>query len=68
VEKNNDHRLVVLKPINEINLESKDSFVQEFISNPLLISGHKFDIGVYTVITSIDPLRIYKFDGDVLFR
>lgn len=68
VEKNNDHRLVALKPVSEINLDSKDSFVQEFVANPLLISGHKFDIGVYTIITSIDPLRIYKFDGDVLFR
>ncbi|XP_059478150.1 probable tubulin polyglutamylase ttll-15 [Neocloeon triangulifer] len=68
VEKNNDHRSVILKPTKEINLESKENFVQEFITNPLLISGHKFDIGVYTIITSIDPLRIYKFDGDVLFR
>ncbi len=39
------------------------SFSQEFVTNPLLVSGHKFDIGVYTVITSIDPLRIYVFDG-----
>ncbi|CAB3364005.1 Hypothetical predicted protein [Cloeon dipterum] len=68
VEKNNDHRSVFFKPIAKINLDSKDNFVQEFIANPLLISGHKFDIGVYTVVTSIDPLRIYKFDGDVLFR
>ncbi|KAF4521880.1 hypothetical protein B566_EDAN008402 [Ephemera danica] len=69
VEKNNDHRSVQLRALNEIDLEaSRGSFLQEFVSRPLLISGHKFDIGVYTVITSVDPLRIYKYQGDVLFR
>jgi hypothetical protein len=47
---------------------SRGSFLQEFVSRPLLVSGHKFDIGVYTIITSVDPLRIYKYNGDVLFR
>lgn len=32
------------------------------------IDGHKFDIGVYTIITSIEPLRVYIYDGDILFR
>lgn len=39
----------------------------QYISNPLLIDGHKFDIGVYTILTSIAPLRLY-IHGDVLFR
>ena len=32
------------------------------------MDGHKFDIGVYTIITSIDPLRVYIYKGDILFR
>ena len=28
----------------------------------------QFDIGIYTMITSMDPLRIYVFEGDVLLR
>lgn len=28
----------------------------------------KFDIGIYTVITSIIPLRVYIYDGDALLR
>ena len=38
------------------------------MDDPLLIDGYKFDIGIYTMITSIDPLRIYVFEGDVLLR
>lgn len=43
-------------------------FIQEFIDNPLLVDGYKFDIGVYAVITSLNPLRLYTFTGDVIFR
>lgn len=28
----------------------------------------KFDIGIYTVITSVLPLRVYIYEGDVLLR
>lgn len=42
--------------------------MQEFISNPYLIDGHAFDFGVYILITSIDPLRVYKWSDEILFR
>ncbi len=35
------------------------------MANPLLINGHKFDIGVYVVITSLRPLRIYALNGSI---
>ena len=28
----------------------------------------KFDIGVYTAITSIDPLRVYTYQEEILLR
>ncbi|KAM7360083.1 tubulin tyrosine ligase-like 15 [Cochliomyia hominivorax] len=68
VEKHNEHRHIAIKAPDEINLNSNDSFVQEFIQNPFLVDGHKFDIGVYVVISSVDPLRLYIYSGDVLFR
>lgn len=68
VQKSNDHRGIEMKTINELNLTAEGSFVQEFIDKPFLVDGYKFDIGIYTVITSIDPLRIYAYKGDVLFR
>lgn len=68
VEKHNEHRHIAIRAPEEINLYSNNSFIQEFIQNPFLVDGYKFDIGVYVVITSIDPLRLYVYSGDVLFR
>lgn len=68
VQKHNQHRGIKILSINEINLNDDSTFVQEYVSNPLLIDGYKFDIGVYTVLTSVDPLRLYAYGGDILFR
>ncbi|KAL0100620.1 hypothetical protein PUN28_019192 [Cardiocondyla obscurior] len=67
VQKLNDHRGIRICSSNDANLTA-GTFVQEFIERPYLVDGYKFDIGVYTVITSVDPLRVYVYKGDVLFR
>ena len=36
--------------------------VQQYISNPLLIDGYKWDLRIYVAITSINPLRIYVYE------
>ena len=36
--------------------------VSEYISNPLLLNGYKFDMRIYVAITSINPLRIYIYE------
>lgn len=44
------------------------SIISKYIPNPLLINRHKFDLRIYVVITSYEPLRIYVYkEGLVRF-
>lgn len=68
VLKDNYHRKIKVAKIDEIDFNQSQNFVQEFIDKPLLIDGYKFDIGLYTIITSVDPLSIYVYNGDIMLR
>lgn len=68
VQKKNTHRGIQIKKTTELDLENEGSFVQLYVDNPFLIDDRKFDIGIYAIITSIDPLRVYIVDDEALFR
>jgi len=36
--------------------------VCEYIDNPLLLDGYKFDLRIYVALTCINPLRIYVYE------
>jgi len=68
----NPKALWILKPTGSscgrgIKILSKDStvspkktaVVQRYLHQPLLLNGYKFDLRVYVVVTSLDPLKVY---------
>ncbi|KAL4238359.1 ligase [Mactra antiquata] len=68
IKKNIFHRGIKIIELNELELTSEKYIVQEFVDNPLLIEGRKFDIGVYTVLTSLSPLRVYIINDEHSIR
>jgi hypothetical protein len=67
--------LEILNNRNEIRIKRKydngklcgkiiDNIIaQKYISNPLLVNGHKFDFRIYLLIASTDPLIVFYHDG-----
>ena len=50
--------------VDEMLKEVNQSIVQDPIANPLIINGHKFEMGLYVLMPSIDPLMSYIYkDG-----
>lgn len=68
IQKSSSHRGISIESASSVNLDLDDTLVQEYMSNPLLIDGKKFDIGIYAVLTSVEPLRVYMYEAESLLR
>lgn len=38
------------------------TIVQQYIQNPYLIEGYKWDLRVYALVTDVNPIEIYIFE------
>ena len=50
--------------LSEIPQKNNNSnyVVSEYVANPLLLNGYKFDMRIYVAITCINPLRLYIYE------
>ncbi|KAL7012256.1 hypothetical protein ACKWTF_014719 [Chironomus riparius] len=58
-----------VKNVNKMNFTSDEEyFVQELVEKPLLFDGKLFELSVFVLITSVNPLRLYYFPKNVVPR
>lgn len=68
IQKSDSHRGISIKTSETVDFDLGETLVQEYMANPLLIDGKKFDIGIYAVLTSVEPLRVYTYEAESLLR
>ena len=54
--------IFITNDINDVGQLKQSSIVCEYLDNPLLLDGYKFDLRIYVALMSINPLRIYIYD------
>ena len=53
--------IFMVDDISEVPL-NESLVISRYIDNPLLINGLKFDLRLYVLVTSFDPLKIYVYN------
>jgi len=59
------HGIRLFKSVERIQ-PTENYIVQEYIANPYLLDGYKFDMRIYVLVTSCDPLRAFIYNNGLV--
>jgi tubulin polyglutamylase TTLL7 len=59
------HGIRLYKNVDKIQ-PADNYIVQEYIANPYLLDGFKFDLRIYALVTSCDPLRAFIYNNGLV--
>jgi glutathione synthase/RimK-type ligase-like ATP-grasp enzyme len=55
--------ITIIQNLDEVPeaVRNEEFIVQEYIDNPLLIEGKKFDLRLYVVMFGVEPMYVYAY-------
>ncbi|WAR24816.1 TTLL7-like protein [Mya arenaria] len=57
---------IVQNYMKDLRAHKKSKTFIEYVEKPLLLDGYKFDLRIYVLVTSCDPLRIFLFNDGLV--
>lgn len=68
IKRESSRKSFEIVPSIDLDSFTEEFVVQTFVEDAFLLDGHRFDVGVYVLITCVKPFRAYIYDKDVNLR